>query len=333
MEDVFVSILICSKGRFDSLRRLVDQLRTIETDDFGAEIVVIEETETPDPIPGTVYHHLPVKELGFGYARQRAIEAAHGSLFVFIDDDCTPLPGWITHLLSLFGDREVSAVGGGILPQASNSIGKAIALLGFPAGGMPRLLKSGGRLWESRLLSAGNLALRREAVEAVGGFSALHKYDGEEQELVRVLPGRTFFQPRALVAHKQRESIREVWRWFVRRGKGRYFVNRSLNMGRVHAVLHPWRWSWWWRTPVFIVLAVLFGLIPVLSLLISYFLFLLFRTFLANRRPSSIPEVEICRRHVLTAASLVWAPIVRLTMDVGREWGRLRALFEDMKNE
>jgi len=331
MEKLLVSILICSKNRFDSLRHLVNQLRIIETEDFKLEIVVVEEIANPDPIKGTVYCHLPVKGLGFGYARQRAVEAAHGSVLVFIDDDCLPLPDWLNNLLVPFNNQDISAVGGGILLQSSGSIGKAVALLGFPAGGIARLLRCGNSPQVSRELSTGNLAIRTEAVEKVGGFSVSHKYGGEDQELVRALPGITLFQPTALVYHKQRDTIKDIWKWFARRGKGEYFINRGLGIGHLHALIYPWRWSWWWRLTFLIAFSVFFGLMPLIILFICYFLFLLFRTFLANRNKSLIPEVETCRKQILKLASLLWAPIVRITMDLGREWGRLGAMLEDIK--
>ncbi|MDB9823136.1 glycosyltransferase [Deltaproteobacteria bacterium] len=322
--------MICSKDRFHSLRRLIDHLRILRNNTFNIEIIVVEEIDMPSPIDGTVYCHLPTNNLGFGHARKRAVKEAHGTLLVFIDDDCVPLEGWLNYLLSPFESDDISAVGGGVLPKTSGAIGRAIALLGFPAGGIPRLLKSKGHVQESRLLSTGNLALKRDAVEEAGGFLTSHRYGGEDQELVRMLRGRTLFSPHALVYHEQRESIKDVWDWFVRRGKGEYVINRHKKMGRFHALFHPWRWSWSWRILFLIAFGVLFGPIPLIGLIILYSLYLSLRTFFANRHPSFVPEVEMCRRQSLTISSFFWIPIIRLTMDFGREWGRIQSLFQDL---
>jgi GT2 family glycosyltransferase len=325
-----VSILVCSKNRYNSLRYLIDSLRVLKNNTYNIEIIVIEETAVPSPINGTVYRHLPIKNKGFGYARQRAIEEANGSLFVFIDDDCIPLEGWLDHLLKPFKSDDVSAVGGGILPQASGAIGRAIALLGFPAGGIPRLLRTKGHILESRELSTGNLALKREAVEKAGGFLTCHRFGGEDQELVRALHGFTLFSPHALVFHKQRESIKDVWNWFIRRGKGEYVINRYHKMSRFYALFHPWRWSWSWRILFLILFGTLFGLIPMIVLIICYLTYLSIRVFMVNRHPSVIPEVEMCRRQSLKISSFFWIPIIHLTMDFGRECGRLQSLFQDL---
>ncbi len=333
MEKLTISILICSKNRFDSLRDLVGHLRMIKAKDQKLEIVVVEEVENPEPIEDTIYYPLPTMELGFGYARQQAIEKSTGSILVFIDDDCIPLSGWLTSLLNPFSNEDVSAVGGGILPQNCRSIGKAIALLGFPAGGIAKILKSGDACQESRNLSTGNLALRAEAVKKVGGFSLSHKYGGEDQELVRALPGKCLFQPRALVYHKQRDNIQDILKWFVRRGKAQYFINRDSNMGRLSALLYPIRWSWWWRLLFLVALGLFFGIIPLISLIICYYLFVALRVFTDNRQQSVIQEVENTRRQILRIYPLLLVPIVRTIMDLGREVGRISAMLDEMKRE
>jgi len=72
--------------------------------------------------------------------------------------------------------------------------------------------------------------------------------------------------------------------------------------------------------------------IPLICLIVLYYVFLLVRIFVFNRRKSSIPEVEFCRKQAIKLVPLTLAPIVRVVMDFGREWGRLQGLTEDMRN-
>lgn len=137
MEKPILSIIVCSKNRHEEARRLIASIGHLKHGDIETEIVIVEESAEPSPIEGTLYHHIPLRNLGFGFARAKAVEVSHGSILIFIDDDCLPAESWLDNLTDPFGEEEVTAVQGGILPQSAGSVGNAITLLGFPAGGGP----------------------------------------------------------------------------------------------------------------------------------------------------------------------------------------------------
>jgi len=245
-----VSIAVCSRNRAGELRRLATLLRymTAAVQDTDVELVIVEDVsemaqaERPQPIQqADVYYAVTAPHRGFGAIRQQAVEIAKGDVIVFIDDDCIPCPDWLPRLLEPFSDPQVAAVGGGILPQHGGPVAKAIALIGLPAGGLPRLVTSGPQASESEHLSTGNLALRRASVLAAGGFDTRYRFGGEDQQLVGKLSGKKLFVPAALVRHRNRESFPEVWGWFSRRGMGEYHVNRIEGMGRMRALWSPLR--------------------------------------------------------------------------------------------
>src|SRR3989442_1652648 len=75
-----VSVLICTKDRRDDVARALASLRAAGVEREGVEIVVVEETARPQPITGVRYVPLPPEGRGFAHVRNRAVDAAKGSL-------------------------------------------------------------------------------------------------------------------------------------------------------------------------------------------------------------------------------------------------------------
>lgn len=333
-----LSVAVCSKGRQRELRALSAKLRRMldEAPLPDCKLIVVEDISEAGVAPPPVaeadsYIAVSEKGVGFGAIRQKAVDACEHELILFVDDDCIPADDWLLRMAAPFLDDEVVAVGGGILPQNGNAVAQAIALLGLPGGGLPRLIVAGAHESESELLSTGNLALRKRAVVEAGGFDIRHRFGGEDQQLVGRLAGRRLFLPAALVEHRNRETFGEVWCWFVRRGRGEYGINRLSGMERVDAMLHPWRWSWSWRL---LLLAVVWGILGAgwaLLLLAAYYAALSVKTYLGNSGSSPLPPVEARRRQCLNPAAVAIAPAVRLCMDFAREAGRITALLQDLR--
>src|ERR671937_520222 len=120
-----VSVLICTKDRRADVARALASLRADGVPRDGVEIVVVEETARPAPIgAGVRYVPLPPEGRGFAHVRNRAVDAAKGSLLVFVDDDCEVERGWLDALLAPMADPAVAgtagAAVGGFSPLASH---------------------------------------------------------------------------------------------------------------------------------------------------------------------------------------------------------------------
>jgi GT2 family glycosyltransferase len=312
-----VSIVICTKDRRDDLRRALASIA--ETGSEGAEIVIVEETDRPAPVPGTTYVAIPREGRGFGHARNRGVGAASGDVLVFFDDDCIATPGWLKSLLEpLRADPAVVGVAGSVLVRDCGAIGYAESVLGFPGGGVRYLDASGGGVVPTRHLSTCNCAYRRAAVEAAGGFVTSAVYGGEDALLAERVSAtaRCVYAPSAAVYHRPRGRLLDVFRWFVRRGRSeiqildhradprgsrRQAVTSSILLRGVLAlaVLH----------------ALALPIVPIVAVAaIVYYAAMLWRFRFALRWPSH-------RR----AWPLV--PVVKLVMDVGTDVGRLRQLL------
>ena len=216
-----VSVLICTRDRREDLARALASLRAAGVERDGVEIVVVEETAHPRPVPGVRYVPLPPEGRGFAHVRNRAVDAAKGSLLVFVDDDCEVERGWLDALLAPMADPAVAGTAGAVLVRDCNAIGYAENILGFPGGGLRYLDAAGGRVVPTAFLSTCNCVYRRTAVEAVGGFSPLASHGGEDSLLAERVSARwpCRYAPDAIVYHKPRQRLTAVLRWFVRRGR------------------------------------------------------------------------------------------------------------------
>ncbi len=174
---------------------------------------------------------------GLSGARNTGVDHATSPIVLFLDDDATPDDTWIDDLTAPFADPDIVGVGGRADPEWTG---------GSPPWWMPTEF-----LWvvgcsyrglpENRATIRNpigcNMAFRRDAIQAVGGFSAAlgrvkdKPVGGEETDLaIRVrstVGGTIVYEPNALVHHAV-ES---------RRMTPRYFASRCWFEGRSKAVL------------------------------------------------------------------------------------------------
>lgn len=162
-------------------------------------------------------------EVNAGPARARNLgwQAATGDVVAYLDDDVVPSPGWVGAIADAFGADDVGVVQGRTTP---------------PAGTDPERLApwtvvrdvDGPTPW----FEACNLAFRRAAIEATGGFDEAMGFYGEDTAAgwaVRESGWRHDFAPSAHVVHGV--EARGLG-WFLRHAA------RERNLVTV-AVRHP----------------------------------------------------------------------------------------------
>ncbi len=318
-----ISIVICSKDRRDSLKRLLGQLSVLVfTRSF--EIVVVEETGSPAPVDGVTYLSHPPVGRGIPYARNLGLKQAKGEIIVFVDDDCLICEGWMERLLTPFEDKTVVGVQGGVtVDEAAGFIGWAESILGFPGGGVRRILMAGGKRQVTREISTLNCAYRKWVLDEIGGFDERLKVGGEDYVLAKQACrfGECVFVPEAVVTHAPRGALKSIFRWFVRRGRAdidvirigrqtdRTFFNLMKDSITVKAFM------------VAVICACIPRLAPaVIMLSVLGFFLLQYRRYYRPWQMSDAP-----------AAAFVVLPIVKLVMDLGMDWGRFRRMFLEPK--
>jgi GT2 family glycosyltransferase len=284
------------------------------------EIVVVEELDEPAPIEGIKYISHPVLNRGIPYARNLSLSYASGQIVVFLDDDCMITAEWLDRILEPFHDKTVAGVQGGVtVPQGTNGIGWAESILGFPGGGIRRVLEAKGTVTETREISTLNCAYRKWVVDKIGQFDERLKLGAEDYILAKQACqlGRCLFVPNASVSHASRGSLIKIWKWFVRRGRAEIGATRIRGSKE-----YPLRLIL--RSSVDLKLFVL----AIVGFAVEVDLF----TSLAavSFSYAVIQYVRYLRAWKESGAplrSLFWIPAVKLVMDVAMDWGRIRGLL------
>jgi GT2 family glycosyltransferase len=312
-----LSVVLCTKDRPDDLLRAVATVRACGEAGRRAEIVVVEEAAAPRPVPGVRYVHLPPEGRGFAHARNVGVAHATGEIVAFLDDDCEAEAGWLEALVApLADDPALLGVAGAVLVRSCGAVGYAENILGFPGGGLRYLYEAGGRIAPTRYLSTCNCAYRREAIHRAGGFPERGRMGGEDFLLAERIAalGSCVYTPHAVVYHRPRGRLRAVFAWFVRRGQGEMLLRGAVAERRAFRAFLL-RSSWTVRA---LVLGALLLWWPALAWWLppaaaGYYAAMLWRFRFARRFPAH-------RR--------AWwiVPIVKLTMDLGTEVGRCKAL-------
>jgi glycosyltransferase involved in cell wall biosynthesis len=143
-------------------------------------------------------------------ARNEGARHANGELLVFFDADVVVPPDWTRKALRLFEDERLMGVSGPYMYMEFNKLQRMSEtvfywLLMFPLSKMLAGLKVGN------VALGGNLAVRKQAFDAIGGFDATLEFYGDEANLVRRLIriGRVDFSRRLWVKSSARRFLKE----------------------------------------------------------------------------------------------------------------------------
>ena len=236
-----VSVLISTRGRRELLGKLLGTIRELDYPAEFLEVVVVEETDDPQPPEGVRYLRIPCQNRGYGYTRNVALQNASHEVVAFTDDDCLVERDWLRRLVEpLAQDPELAGVAGAVRVQGDCWLGQCEFILGFPGGGLRYIAQSGGKWMPTGHLSTCNCAYRKAAVLEAGGFELGTRYGSEDSLLARRISQRhrCLFAPQATVRHRPHRSLAEIFRWFVRRGRSEVEIssqapNRRRYLARV----------------------------------------------------------------------------------------------------
>ena len=247
-----ISVLICTYNRAELLTQTLEALsRTTTPDACAVEIVVVDNNSTDDT-PGVVRRaaasgRIPIRYVherhqGKSFALNAGLSVTRGDIIALTDDDVLPSTDWLVRIVSNFRTAEdVVFVFGKVAPRwavppppemltiRARDIWGPLALVDY---GDETIQYDAATFGTRRLPVGANLAIRRDAIERVGGWRTdLGKVNntliaGEDHELcVRLFLAGLYsgvYDPTVSVRHlvpASRLNRRYFRRWFYWHGR------------------------------------------------------------------------------------------------------------------
>ena len=248
---VDVSIIICTRNRAAYLSGTLKSLAAIKTP-FEWEAVLVDSSSNRDTaeLIASADHcdgrlrYLYKPGLGLGAARDAAWRYARGEILCFTDDDCYLAPDYIDAVMNAFSERpRAGCIGGRILLYDPIDAETTIDDRTKPARIAPYSFVFPG------MLQGANIAFRREALQASGGFDpalgAGTPYPCEDIDAVAAVIWsgyEAWFDPRPLIYHHHRRKPADlpVLHRNYDRGRGAFYAKWSGRRGSRVLFLRKW---------------------------------------------------------------------------------------------
>jgi len=239
-----VSIVVPVLNAEETIETLLESLLKVDYDRDNVDVVVVDgnsKDRTREIIAKYPVKLLVEEKEGLNAARNTGVKNSGNEIIIFTDADCVVPSDWIQKIVKNFNDPRVGCVGGnvkgcdgGFFSQyADNSI--MPVLRSFKRHETLDMIK-----FIARYPAGCNMALRRRAIEEVGGFDEGIRYSFDEDELVeRVCRAgyRMVLDSSVLILHKHRSTLKGLLEQTFRYGRGSGFL---LKRKRAKDALSTW---------------------------------------------------------------------------------------------
>jgi GT2 family glycosyltransferase len=222
-------------------RRLADCLAALAAQRLAPErfeVVVVDNGSAEPPadlVAGFAFARLAAEPTpGPGPARNRGIALARAPIVAFLDSDCIAAPGWLAAILEGFADPACPILGGAVeifaeTPGAPNRAEAFDLVYG---------IRQEWTIARHGFAATANLAVRREVLDAVGGFLGLEISEDMEWGMRAKAKGfATRFAPAAVVRHPARRSMAELRRQWDRHVSHHWRMQPKTARGRAEWAL------------------------------------------------------------------------------------------------
>jgi GT2 family glycosyltransferase len=220
-----VSVVVCAYEAADTIDGCLASLARLTYPDV--EIIVVNDGsrdatgEIARSHPGV--RVLDVEHGGLSAARNAGLGAATGEIVAYTDADVRVDPDWLTYLVQpMLRAGVVGAGGPNVVPPEDAWGSQCVARA--PGGPMHVMLDD--RIAEH--VPGCNMAFRRDALLAVGGFNPVYVRAGDDVDICWRLQARKLdigFAPAALVWHHHRSDVTSFWRQQVGYGEAEAWLD------------------------------------------------------------------------------------------------------------
>jgi cellulose synthase/poly-beta-1,6-N-acetylglucosamine synthase-like glycosyltransferase len=206
-----ISVIVCTYNGTRTLRECLSALVALDYPDY--EVIVINDGSTDDT--AAIARDYPVRLInqsneGLSAARNTGLAASDGEIVAYIDDDAFPHCYWLRYLATAFARSFHVGIGGPNLPPAGDGF---VAECVAAAPGNPLHVLLSDELAEH--IPGCNMAYRKDALVAIGGFDPRFRAAGDDVDICWRLQDRGWtigFCPTAIVWHHRRNSVRAYWK-------------------------------------------------------------------------------------------------------------------------
>ena len=202
-----VSVVVCTYNGGRTLEECLHSLLRLNYPDY--EIIVVDDGSTDDT--RSIVARFPTVRAvhqdnhGLSYSRNVGLHLATGSIVAYTDSDCYADADWLAHLVEQLERTGAAAVGGPNLTPEDGWLAACVAA----APGQPTHILENDQ--EAEHIPGCNMAFRREALLAIGGFDYQYRKAGDDVDVCwRLQHAGTWitFAPAAFVWHHRRQTPR-----------------------------------------------------------------------------------------------------------------------------
>lgn len=222
-----VSVVVCAYNAADTIGDCLTSLTQLPYPDF--EVIVVDDGSTDDT--AAIATRFPIARVisipngGLSAARNLGLSEARGEIVAYTDADVRVDPDWLTFLVQPMLDGTLVGCGGpNVVPDDDPDVAQCVAR----APGGPTQVLIDDRVAEH--VPGCNMAFRREALLAIGGFNPIYVRAGDDVDIcwrLQAAGGAIGFAPAALVWHHHRATVRAYWRQQVGYGEGEAWLRHQ----------------------------------------------------------------------------------------------------------